>query len=272
MPLSIRFALATRERLSEEYMRGRFLFKFILFFAVSSLLLVSAASFFGAFDTVGSFELEACVNETESESDEFATPKYRTVVIDAGHGGEDGGASSASGLIEKDVNLAIALLLRDMLRSEGIDVVMTREDDRLLYDRNTDYKGRKKKLDLAARLAIADGTPDAILVSIHMNTFTVPKYSGLQVWYSPSSPDSAVLAEFIRKENQSTLQPDNYRQNKAATSAINLLYSAKCPAVLVECGFLSNPEEASRFETDEYRQMVAQMLSKAVTKFLRQAE
>lgn len=246
-------------------MKQVFLIKFIIFVLLSTLAASALAYFTGAY----SFSSNQSLEITDVD---VSIPKYSTVVIDAGHGGEDGGASSAAGLVEKHVNLEIAIMLRDMLTASGVDVVMTREDDRLLYDRNTDYKGRKKKLDLAARLAIADGTPDCILVSIHMNSFTDPIYYGLQVWYSQSSPDSAVLAELIRKENQSALQPDNHRQNKAATSAINLLYSAKCPAVLVECGFLSNPEEARLFETEEYRQRVAQMLTEAVTKFLRQAE
>ena len=156
----------------------------------------------------------------------------------------------------------------DMLRANGVNVIMTREEDRLLYDRNVNYQGRKKKLDLAARLAIADGTPDAIFVSIHMNSFTDPRYSGLQVWYSPNNSDSLPLAELIRSENTTKLQPQNTRLCKEATSAINLLHKAKCPAVLVECGFLSNPDEAALFETHEYRQKVAFILFCSITEFL----
>ena len=159
-------------------------------------------------------------------------------------------------------------MLRDMLTERGINVVMTREDDRLLYDRNTNYKGRKKKLDLAARLAIADKTPDAIMVSIHMNSFTDPRYSGLQVWYSGNNSDSQALAELIRKENKEALQIDNERQTKLATSAINILYNAKCPAVLVECGFLSNPDEAALLSTREHQQNVAAVIFSAITEFL----
>lgn len=196
------------------------------------------------------------------------TPKYTTVVIDAGHGGEDGGASSAAGLVEKNVNLDIANMLCDMLKANGINVIMTRNEDKLLYDRNVNYQGRKKKLDLAARLAIADSAPDAIFVSIHMNSFTDPKYSGMQVWYSPNHKSSQSLAEIIQQRNQKMLQPDNTRKIKCASSNINLLYNANCPAVLVECGFLSNPDEAALFETKEYKQKVAFLLFCSIMDFL----
>lgn len=243
-------------------MKYGFWLKTVLFFILSSVAALSLALLLGAFD-VNSLKNTATVH-----ADTSTAPKYTTVIIDAGHGGEDGGASSAAGLIEKDVNLEIAHILADMIRANGVDVIMTREDDRLLYDRNTDYQGRKKKLDLAARLAVADSTEDAIFISIHMNSFTDPRYAGLQVWYSPNNADSAPLAELIRANNQEMLQPENARKCKAATSAINLLHNAKCPAVLVECGFLSNPDEAALFETYEYRQKVAFMLFCSITEFL----
>ena len=104
-----------------------------------------------------------------------------TVVLDAGHGGEDGGARSASGVLEKDINLDIALRLRDLLEANGVAVVLTRSTDVLLYDRDVDYHGRKKALDLAARRKIAEETENCIFVSIHMNAFPQTQYHGLQV-------------------------------------------------------------------------------------------
>lgn len=238
--------------------------KILLFFVFSAALSLALACLLGAFD------LSIYIENAEIPTGTTAQ-KYTTVIIDAGHGGEDGGTSSASGLVEKDVNLEISQMLCDMLRANGVNVIMTREDDRLLYDRNANYQGRKKKLDLAARLAIADSTPDAIFVSIHMNSFTDPRYSGLQVWYSPNNADSLPLAELIRKTNQEQLQSENHRLCKEATSAINLLHNAKCPAVLVECGFLSNPDEAALFETTDYRQRVAFAIFCAITEFLENA-
>ena len=196
------------------------------------------------------------------------SPQFKTVIIDAGHGGEDGGTSSASGLVEKDINLDIAGKLCQMLRASGVNVVMTREEDKLLYDRNVDFKGRKKKLDLAARIAVANSTPNAVFVSIHMNSFSDAKYSGMQVWYSPNHALSATLADSIRATNQKMLQPTNKRKTALATSAINVLYNAKCPAVLVECGFLSSPTDSERFSTDEYRQKTAFVLFCSIMEFL----
>ncbi len=105
-----------------------------------------------------------------------------TIIIDAGHGGEDGGTVGINGSLEKDINLNIAFCLYDIFRLGGYDVVMTRKDDTLLYDRNVDYKGRKKALDLAARVSIANKYEDCIFISIHMNSFPEQKYSGLQVY------------------------------------------------------------------------------------------
>lgn len=242
-------------------MKYGFWLKTILFFLVFSLTAAALSLLLGAFD------LSSLKSGGDSAANAPTSP-YMTVVIDAGHGGEDGGASSSAGLVEKDVNLDIAKILRDMLEANGVNVIMTREDDRLLYDRNVNYQGRKKKLDLAARLAIADATPDSIFISIHMNSFSDPKYSGLQVWYSQNNTASYSLAELIRAKNQEMLQSNNNRKTKAATSAINLLHNAKCPAVLVECGFLSNTDEAALFETHDYRKKVAFMLFCSVTEFL----
>ena len=236
--------------------------KITLFFLLSSFCLCVLAFFLGTFRLSSTYH---------GASAEMKTPKYTTVIIDAGHGGEDGGTSSASGLVEKDVNLSIAKMLCEMLRANGINAVMTREDDRLLYDRNVDFQGRKKKLDHAARLNIMQKSENAIFVSIHMNSYQDPKYSGLQVWYSQNFSDSIALAEKVQSNNKALLQPDNNRKIKAATSAIFLLDKAPCPAVLVECGFLSNPPEAAKFATEEYRQKIAFTLFGSIVDFLHES-
>ena len=183
-----------------------------------------------------------------------------TVIIDAGHGGEDGGAVGVTGLLEKDLNLDLAKRLAALLEAHGYRVIMTRTEDVLLYDRNTDYQGHKKALDLAARQAVGDANPEAIFVSLHANTFSEAIYHGLQVWYSPNHPDAAVLAECIRAGVTKTLQPENHRQSKSAGSNIYLLYHLQMPAVLVECGFLSNPAECRMLEDDTYRDALAHAL------------
>lgn len=190
-------------------------------------------------------------------------PAY-TVVIDAGHGGEDGGTVGVTGLVEKDLNLDVAKRLSSLLEQNGVRVIMTRTEDVLLYDRNTDYEGRKKVLDLAARQAIGDANPDAIFVSIHANAFSQQQYHGLQIWYSGNNPQSGVLAESIRNETVASLQPDNHRQSKVAGSNIYLLYHLNNPAVLVECGFLSNPAECRALEDEAYRQQLALALCRGI--------
>ena len=155
-----------------------------------------------------------------------------------------------------------------LLRLSGVDVIMTREDDRLLYDRNCDFNGRKKKLDLAARKTVADSNPDAIFISIHMNAYPDEIYSGLQVWYSPSIEGSKALAELIQSNCRENLQKDNTRKIKAATSSIFLLDNATIPSVLVECGFLSNPQEEALLRTPEYQKNICIVIATQTANFL----
>ena len=194
-------------------------------------------------------------------------PPITVVVIDAGHGGEDGGASSASGVVEKDVNLAVAFALRDLFEAAGIPVVMTRTEDILLYDRGVNFQGRKKVLDLAARQLVAEKVASAaaedggasLFISIHMNAFPAPQYSGMQVWYGVGDPLSKEVADAIQTASL-TLMPNNRRKTKAAGSNIYLLDRIQTPAVLVECGFLSNPDEAEKLAVEAYRYALAAVI------------
>ncbi len=181
----------------------------------------------------------------------------KTIILDAGHGGEDGGASSADGLLEKDLNLALALTMRDILLANGVNVILTRDTDTLLYDRNVDFQGRKKMLDMAARLKIAEEAPDAVFVSLHMNTYPHPSCQGVQVWYSENHNTSIEIAKTIHTTTKEILQPENDRPVKRSGSSIYLLHHLECPAVLVECGFLSSPEEAALLGDESYRQQLA---------------
>ena len=195
------------------------------------------------------------------------TPPITVVVIDAGHGGEDGGASSSSGVVEKNVNLSVAFALRDLFEAAGIPVVMTRTEDILLYDRGVDFQGRKKVLDLAARQLVAERIAEAasreggnsLFISIHMNAFPAPQYSGMQVWYGVGNTTSQTVANGIQSASLS-LMPDNRRKTKAAGSNIYLLEHIQSPAVLVECGFLSNPAEAERLATEAYQRALAAVI------------
>ena len=203
---------------------------------------------------------------------ETVTASMPTVIIDAGHGGEDGGAIGVDGSYEKDINLCIAKKLADLLASRGITTVMTRSEDTLLYDKNADHEGRKKALDLAQRLKIADSYEDAIFVSIHMNSFTQSKYKGLQVYYSPNNTRSATLAQEIQSLYKSRIMPENQRQIKESGGKIALLDKIQIPSVLVECGFISNPEECAKLNDDSYQNELATMICDAIYEHLNQCE
>ena len=224
----------------------------------------------GALAVLGikSSERHRDTEETESETDTL-TDRYSgiTVVIDAGHGGEDGGTVGVNGALEKDLNLSISLALADALRVKGVETVLTRTEDILLYDRNSDYHGQKKAQDLSERRRIAEECDNAIFVSIHLNSFPEEKYSGLQVYYSENDPASIALAEEIRSLNAKTLQPQNNRQSKSGKD-IYLLERLTCPAVLVECGFLSNAEECELLCSSEYQKRLADMLSEAIAEYI----
>ncbi len=176
------------------------------------------------------------------------------LLIDPGHGGEDGGAQAADGTLEKNINLAIALNLRDMLRVCGVTVSMTRQEDVSIGNSDSTIRSRKSR-DMHRRLELYQ-TASAV-ISIHQNHFSASRYHGAQMFYSGNHPDSRRLAEQLRCSVVSGLQPENVRELKRATDGIFLLYHAQCPAVLVECGFLSNPEEREQLKTPEYQQKMA---------------
>lgn len=176
-------------------------------------------------------------------------------VIDAGHGGEDGGAV-ANEITEKDINLKIAQILSDIIASNGYEVVMTRNDDNSIESSGDTLRERKVS-DMKNRLEIFNSDPDNIVISIHQNKFTESQYSGTQIFYSPNNEKSSVLAESIRKSVVNLLQPDNERQSKAAGNEIYLLYNSKAPSVIVECGFISNAEEAEKLQNEDYQKQIA---------------
>ena len=211
----------------------------------------------------------AVTAQAEVLSDDSGGIRERTtVILDAGHGGEDGGAVSLAGAAEKSLNLSIALTLGDMLSSCGIDVVYTRTDDDGLYDGAV--TGHRKMTDLKNRLAVRHAYPDALFVSIHMNTFSDPRCHGMQLFYSDNDASSAKLAECLREAACVYLQPDNSRACKAADASIYLLDRAEGVTVLAECGFLSNPEEAARLMTAEYREQTAAVLCVGILNYIKE--
>lgn len=198
--------------------------------------------------------------------------KKATIVVDAGHGGEDGGAVGVNGLVEKDINLAIALALAENLKANNFQVILVRDGDYSVGDQSLSTVAERKRSDTKNRVRLVEETGECLLVSIHQNQFSQSQYSGAQMFYSPNNPESAQLAECIRESVVSSLQPDNTRQNKEAGEEIYLLTHCQVPAVLVECGFLSNPEEATLLSQEAYQQDMAAAIYNGIVSFLEQRE
>ena len=179
----------------------------------------------------------------------------KTVIIDAGHGGYDGGAVASDGTSEKDINLIIAQNLKEFLLCFGFDVKMTRNAD---ISTNTNNEGKFNKInDLNSRIKIMEENPDAVFVSIHLNKFTTSSAVGSQVFYSAKTDSSEALAQNIQLAIQGFLQPDNDRIIKKSTDSIYILKKARVPAVIVECGFLSNKTELEKLKEENYQRMMA---------------
>ena len=181
----------------------------------------------------------------------------QVIVLDAGHGGFDGGCVSVNGVAEKGINLAIMESLRDGLEIMGFNVICTRESDVSIHDKGVEGVSQQKKSDMDNRLAIFNKYNDAISVSIHQNQFTDGKYSGAQMFYSEKNSEGEKLAEIMKQQFVSLLQPDNTRETKPVGDELYLLNNTTCPSVLVECGFLSNAEEAAKLESSDYQKEVA---------------
>lgn len=179
-----------------------------------------------------------------------------TIVIDAGHGGEDGGAVSESGVLEKDINLSIANDTSALFYLLGFDVTQTRKTD-IALDNGEDTIRKRKVSDMKKRLEIFNSSEENTIISIHQNKFSESKYHGTQIFYSPNNPKSKQLADSIKYSVKGLLQPDNERECKKADSGIYLLNNTNNPAVIVECGFISNGEECKNLLDSQYQKQMA---------------
>ena len=192
------------------------------------------------------------------------TSEQREIVLDAGHGGLDPGAVSADGISEKDINLDIVLILRDLLTASGFSVTLTRETDCSLHEEGCRTVAEKKTSDLKKRLSIIKEHPQAVVVSVHQNHFGESKYHGAQMFAGPKNEQSRVLAEYLQASFRQTLQPENTREVKTATSSLYIIHEAPNPIVLAECGFLSNPQESQQLADPDYRKAVALTLYQGI--------
>jgi len=190
------------------------------------------------------------------------------IVIDPGHGGLDGGAVGVDNIVEKNINLQISLMLRDIFTVNGFQVVMTRSEDISIHDESVKGTRKQKTSDLHNRLKLAGQYPNAILLSVHQNKFQDKRSNGTQVFFSPNNQNSERLAQILQADYIQTLQPENTRAHKVAGKNLFLMTEATCPAVLVECGFLSNSDDAYKLIDSEYQAQFAFTTFRGVMHFL----
>ena len=189
--------------------------------------------------------------------------REKTLVIDAGHGGVDGGATSCTGILESRFNLEICLKLEDLFHLLGYKTKMIRKTDISVYT-SGDTIAAKKVSDLRQRVKMVMETEDPVLISIHQNTFSDGRYSGAQVFYNLQGED---LARCLQSSLVKSLNPDSKRISKPA-DGVYLMQHIDCPAVLVECGFLSNPEEEAKLRDETYQKKLCCVIGCTTAEFL----
>ena len=195
-------------------------------------------------------------------------PETPVVLIDPGHGGEDGGTTGVNGTVEKDINLKVAKYLAYYLKKADIPYIMTRDSDISIHDGSCNTIREKKRSDLLNRRKLIENCGAQLFVSIHMNYFEQSQYKGAQVFYSPVNPNSKAFAQRVKDSLLATLKDDNKREIKQAYDSIYLMKYTSMPAILVECGFLSNPEEEALLNTPEYQKKIAKAICNAIVETL----
>lgn len=185
-----------------------------------------------------------------------------TLILDPGHGGVDGGASTPAGYKESDINLAIVLKAESLLAFLGVDAVLTRSQDISIHDASCTTIREKKVSDLKNRVSLINSTPNAMLISVHQNTFTDPRYHGSQVFYACDEL-SVQWGAYTQNLLRSTLDSNNKRNAASVPDHLYLFKHINCPALLIECGFLSNGEDAALLLTDSYQRKIAAVLVSA---------
>lgn len=205
--------------------------------------------------------------ESIASSRQVSLPCYgKVIVLDAGHGEPDGGAVGKSGVKEQELNLKIAKFAQSFLEQSGMDVIVTRADEQGIQDSGSTIR-QQKRSDLSNREKLMNQSEADVFVSIHMNKFTDSKYSGPQVFYSPNHAKSKELAEIMQAEMIQVLEPSSKREAKQATGDIYLLKKAKIPAILVECGFLSNSQEEQKLLDERYQKETAWAIYSSIVKY-----
>lgn len=190
--------------------------------------------------------------------------KNVTIVIDPGHGGRDPGKVGVNNCLEKDINLSISILLKEMLEQEGIKVIMTRQEDVGLY---SESDSNKKRADLNNRVSIINSSGAQLAVSIHQNSFGEGYVKGAQVFYYAKSEEGRKLAEMLQEQIKKTIGDGNHRKAKANDNYF-MVTKTNCPLVIVECGYLSNPVEAELLLKKDYQAKMASGICQALLDYI----
>lgn len=193
------------------------------------------------------------------------------IILDAGHGGEDGGAIGVGGILEKDINLSVTLKTNAVLRFMGFETLLTRDEDKMTCDDGLSSQRAKKVSDIKNRFALLEESECLCFISIHQNFFGGNAH-GAQIFYSGGNPESKLLAQKLQDGIRITLQPENERVIKQATDDIYILYHTKKPAVLAECGFISNSDDAEMLTNEEYQNKLAFVIAESTVKYIAEKE
>lgn len=201
-------------------------------------------------------------------ADNYSVENVPVIIIDAGHGGEDGGAVGIDGTAEKDLNLSISLKLNEILSAMGYQTRMVRTKDTSIHNKDADTVRERKVSDIHNRAAIMNEYENCIYVSIHQNKYSGSSIWGAQTFYSPNNEESKELAQLIQASIANNVQPDNKRVIKQSGTNIYVLYNATKPAVMVECGFVSNANELEQLKDEEYQNKMAFAISNGIINYL----
>ncbi len=191
------------------------------------------------------------------------------LILDAGHGGIDGGCSTVDGKVEKNINLNIVLSLHDLIKLFGYNVELTRDADKSIHDKGVSGIRNQKISDMENRLELFNKYDNSICISIHQNTFSDSKFNGAQMFYSEKNEFSEQLASIMQQQFVTNLQPNNQREIKLCGSELYLCYYCNNPAVMIECGFLSNPEEAFQLTDYDYQKKIAFTVFMGINEFVK---
>lgn len=197
----------------------------------------------------------------------FSSDRQMTVLIDPGHGGFDPGKVGVNDKLEKEINLAIALKLKTFLEQNDVKVILTREADVGLY---AETDSNKKRVDLRNRVNLVEQVKPDLMLSIHQNSFPSGSETGAQVFYYGTSEESQKLATLLQEQMKKTLDPNNRRSAKSNNSYF-IIKNTSCPAVIIECGFLSNYEECNKLSDENYQEKVAYSIHLGTLQYLNTA-